>query len=731
MSHTISLEINGRILSIELGKVAKQADGSALVRYGETIMFVSATSRREAKEDKDFLPLIVDYRENTYAAGKIPGGFFKREGRPSEREILVSRLIDRSVRPLFPEGYFNDSQVVALLLSADLENEPDTLGIIGASAALYFSDIPFTKPIGAVKVGLINDRYVINPKAKELEQSPLNLLVVGTEEGVCMIEAGAKEVDEEKMLGAIAAALEPIRQIIEIQKERYREMGQKKREFTPKLPNLAKLGELEAKIGPALLAAFQTPGKKASDNAVVQVKKDLIAAIPEENKDEREEAKALFGRIEEKLARQLILEQGVRVDGRTFDQIRPISAEVGLLPRTHGSALFTRGETQCLATVTLGTPQDVQRIDGLGEETHKRFMLHYNFPSFSVGEVGFLRGPGRREIGHGALAEKSIVQAMPDEEKFPYTVRIVSDIMESNGSSSMASVCGGILALMDAGVPLTMIVAGIAIGLVQEGDRHAVLTDIAGLEDHFGDMDFKVAGTVRGITAIQMDLKIHAISMDLVREALGKAKTARLQVLEKMKEVIAAPRPEISHYAPHIYTMFVSPEKVGEVIGPGGKVIKRIVAATKAKIDIDETGKITIASTDMEAAEKAKQMISEITAEAEVGRTYTGKIVRIEEYGAFVEILPNLVGLMHVSEIAHQRTANVRDVLSIGQTVNVKVLNVEEGGKIKLSMKALTENPNPDGGDRSSEGGPNRDPDSRYTRPPGGGRGGDHRRNRS
>ena len=415
MSHTISLEINGRILSIELGKVAKQADGSALVRYGETIMFVSATSRREAKEDKDFLPLIVDYRENTYAAGKIPGGFFKREGRPSEREILVSRLIDRSVRPLFPEGYFNDSQVVALLLSADLENEPDTLGIIGASAALYFSDIPFTKPIGAVKVGLINDRYVINPKAKELEQSPLNLLVVGTEEGVCMIEAGAKEVDEEKMLGAIAAALEPIRQIIEIQKERYREMGQKKREFTPKLPNLAKLGELEAKIGPALLAAFQTPGKKASDNAVVQVKKDLIAAIPEENKDEREEAKALFGRIEEKLARQLILEQGVRVDGRTFDQIRPISAEVGLLPRTHGSALFTRGETQCLATVTLGTPQDVQRIDGLGEETHKRFMLHYNFPSFSVGEVGFLRGPGRREIGHGALAEKSIVQAMPDD----------------------------------------------------------------------------------------------------------------------------------------------------------------------------------------------------------------------------------------------------------------------------------------------------------------------------
>ena len=732
MSQTISLEINRRILSLELGKVAKQADGSALVRYGDTIMFVSATSRREAKEDKDFLPLIVDYRENTYAAGKIPGGFFKREGRPSEREILVARLIDRPIRPLFPEGYFNDTQVVALLLSADLENEPDTLGIIGASAALYFSDIPFTQPIGAVKVGLIDDKYVINPTAKELERSPLNLLVVGTEDGVCMIEAGAKEVDEEKMLGAIAAALEPIRQIIEIQKEHYRAMHVVKRTFTPKLPDPAKLAEVEAKIGPSLTAAFQTPGKKASEAAVTDVKKALVESLPEEDESGRAEAKALFEKIEEKLARELILDKGIRVDGRSFDQIRPLAMEVGLLPRTHGSALFTRGETQCLATVTLGTPEDVQRIDGLGEETHKRFMLHYNFPAFSVGEVGFLRAPGRREIGHGALAEKSILQAMPDEETFPYTVRIVSDILESNGSSSMATVCGGILALMDAGVPLSMIVAGIAMGLVKEGDRHVVLTDIAGLEDHFGDMDFKVAGTEKGVTAIQMDLKIHAISMDIVREALTKARAARLQVLEKMKVAIPAPRPDISPYAPHIYTLFVNPEKVGEVIGPAGKVIKRIVAATKAKIDIDETGKITIASTDMEAAEKAKQMISEITAEAEVGRTYTGKIVRIEEYGAFVEILPNLVGLMHVSEIAHHRVSSVRDVLSIGQTVNVKVLNVEEGGKIKLSMKALIENPNPDGGSAAPEGGYNRDRDSRYKRPHGGGggRGGDHRKNR-
>jgi polyribonucleotide nucleotidyltransferase len=717
MSQTISLEINNRILSIEIGKVGKQADGSALVRCGDTIMFVSATSKKEAREGKPFLPLIVDYRENTYAAGKIPGGFFKREGRPTEREILVARLIDRPIRPLFPEGYFYETQVVGLLLSADLENEPDTLGIIGASAALYFSDIPFTKPIGAVKVGLINDRYVINPTAKELEGSPLNLLVVGTEDGIGMIEAGAKEVDEEKMLGAIAAAMDPIRAIIEIQKEHYQKLNIKKREFTPKLPNQAKMDEFETKIGPALFEAIQTSGKKASEDAVDKLLKGLIEAIPEENEDERAEAKDLFYRIQEKLARKLILDQRKRVDGRQFDDIRPISIEVGMLPRTHGSALFTRGETQCLATVTLGTVEDVQRLDGLGEETKKRFMLHYNFPPFSVGEVAFLRGPGRREIGHGALAEKSILPCIPDDEKFPYTIRIVSDILESNGSSSMASVCGGVLSLMDAGVPLTMIVAGIAIGLVKDNDRYVILTDIAGLEDHFGDMDLKVAGTEKGITAIQLDLKIHAISLDIVKEALEKARDARLRVLAKMKEALPAPRPDISPFAPHIFILFINPEKVGDVIGPAGKVIKRIVALTKAKIDIDETGKIVIASTDMEAAEKAKQMISEITAEAEVGKTYTGKVVRIEDYGAFVEILPNLVGLMHISEIAHYRVKSVRDVLKLGQTVSVKVLNIEDDNKIKLSMKALEENPNPEGsGGSHDDGNRDREPGDKRSR---------------
>jgi polyribonucleotide nucleotidyltransferase len=695
MSHTISLEINKRILSIEIGKVGKQADGSALVRYGDTIMFVSATSKKEVREQKSFLPLIVDYRENTYAAGKIPGGFFKREGRPSEREILVSRLIDRPVRSLFPEGYYFDTQIVALLLSADLENEPDTLGLVGASAALYFSDIPFTTPMGAVKVGFINDQFVINPTGKELESSPLNMLIVGTEEGVVMIEAGAKEMDEEKILGAIAAAQEPIRRIIDIQKEHFRTLNIKKREFAPKLPDPVKLVEMETKIVPSLLAAIQTPGKKASEEAAQSILASLIAAIPEDNKDERAEAKDLFYLIQKKLTRDLILNQGKRADGRGFDDIRPLSIEVGMLPRTHGSALFTRGETQCLATVTLGTFEDVQRLDGLGEETEKRFMLHYNFPPFSVGEVSFMRAPGRREIGHGALAEKSILPAIPNEEKFPYTVRIVSDILESNGSSSMATVCGGVLSLMDAGVPLSMIIAGIAIGLVKDNGRYAILTDIAGLEDHFGDMDFKVAGTDKGITAMQLDLKISSISMAIIREALDKARAARLQVLAKMKEAIPAPRPEISPYAPHIIYLFISPEKVGDVIGPAGKVIKKIIAATKAKIDVDETGKIIIASTDMGAAEKAKQMISEITVEAEVGRTYQGKVVRIEEYGAFVEILPNIVGLMHISEIAHHRIKSVRDVLNMGQIVNVKVLNIDEDNKIRLSMKALVEDTRP------------------------------------
>jgi polyribonucleotide nucleotidyltransferase len=691
----INLEINKRNLSIEISKIGRQADGSAFLRYGDTIMFVSATSKKEMREPKSFLPLIVDYRENTYAAGKIPGGFFKRQGRPSEREILVSRLIDRPIRTLFPEGYFFDSQIIALLLSADLENEPDTLGLIGASAALYFSDIPFTTPIGAVKVGYVDNTFVINPTVKQLEKSSLDMMVVGTEEGIVMMEAEGAEIEEDKIIEGISLAQETIIQIVNAQKELYNKLQVQKREFKAEEIDQAKLKKIEKDISSALEKATLNQTKKDKEKEIQKILDSLLDSIPEENEDEIRETKEIFYQIQKKLARDLIINKEKRIDGRGFDDIRPISIDVGMLPRTHGSALFTRGETQCLATVTLGTFEDVQRLDGIGERGEKRFMLHYNFPPFSVGEVAFLRGPGRREIGHGALAEKSILRSIPtDEEVFPYTIRIVADILESNGSSSMASVCGGVLSLMDAGVPLSMIIAGISIGLVHEGDRDVLLTDIAGLEDHFGDMDLKVAGTEKGITAIQMDLKVPFISIQVLKEALTKAKNARGQVLAKMNEVLPKPRPDISPYAPRIINLMINPEKVGDVIGPGGKIIKKIIAQTNSKIEIDESGKITIASVDPESAESAKQMIKEITVEAEVGKTYTGKIVRLEEYGGFVEILPNIVGLLHISEIAQHRIRNIRDVLKMGQTVRVKVLAIDEDNKIKLSKRALEQDSN-------------------------------------
>ncbi len=704
MPHTITLDINNRPLSIDIGKIGKQADGSALVRYGETIMFCAATSKKEIKEEKSFLPLIVDYRENTYAAGKIPGGFFKREGRPSEREILVSRLIDRPIRSLFPDGYFFDTQIVALLLSADLENEPDILGIIGASAALYFSDIPFTTPVGAVKIGCVDNEFLINPTGAELEKSKLNMVVVGTENGIVMVEARASEVEEERCLEGIALAQEPIRKIIQAQKDLYQKLDIKKREFAVKSVDPEKVEKTEQRISADLFRAIQIRTKKESEEECDRILKSLLAEIPPENEKDISETKEIFYNLQKKLVRDLVLKDGKRFDGRRFNEIRQIFIEVGLLPRTHGSALFTRGETQCLATVTLGTFEDVQRLDGLGEEAEKRFMLHYNFPPFSVGEVSFLRAPGRREIGHGALAEKSILPAIPSEEVFPYTIRIVSDILESNGSSSMATVCGGVLSLMDAGVPLSMTIAGIAMGLFTDAQKSVILTDIAGLEDHFGDMDLKVTGTEKGITAIQLDLKIASISLELFREGLLKAKAARLEVLAKMKEALPAPRQEISVFAPRIITLFINPEKVPEVIGPAGKVIKRIIAQTKAKIDIEESGKIIIASTDMQAAEKAKEMIREITLEAEIGKVYQGKVVRIEEYGAFLEILPNIVGLLHVSEIAHYRVKSVRDVLKMGQILEVKVISIDEDNKVRLSRKALEERPasasEPEGSDR-------------------------------
>ncbi len=713
----IELEISNRILSIEIGKMGKQADGSAFVRYGDTIMFVTATSKKEVKGPKPFFPLTVDYRENTYAAGKIPGGFFKREGRPSEREILISRMIDRPVRTLFPNGYFNDTQIVAYLISADTDNESDTLAIIGASVALYCSDIPFSTPIGAVKIGYINNEYVINPTRSQLKESPLNMIVVGTEEGIVMMEAECAEVEEDKIIQATTLAQTKIIEIIKVQKDLFNRLDITKREFKPKEIDQKMYDRIEKDIQTPLLEAIQFPAKKREkDEKTNAILKALLEKIPEENVEEINDTKEIFFTLQKKLVRNLIVEGQKRVDGRTFDEIRPISIEVGLLPRVHGSALFTRGETQCLSTVTLGTFEDIQRVDGLIDQADKRFMLHYNFPPFSVGEVSFLRGPGRREIGHGALAEKSIIPAMPDEETFPYTIRIVSDILESNGSSSMATVCGGVLALMDAGVPLPSIIAGMAIGLVKEGDRYAILTDIAGLEDHVGDMDLKVAGTEKGITAIQMDLKIPHLSIDILKEAIEKARLARLKVIQKMRETLPEPRVDISPFAPRMISIFINPEKVGEVIGPAGKVIKKIIAETKAKIDIDESGKITIASVDASAAEKAKAMIKEITQEAELGKDYTGKVIRIEDYGAFIEILPNIVGLLHISEIAHHRTRSVRDVMRLGDAIRVKVISIDENNKVRVSKKALEEPPshNEDFNDRSGDSNQDRNDKDRY-----------------
>jgi len=690
MSHTITLDLNNRPLTIEINKVGTQADGSALVRYGDTMMLITATSKKEQKEVKPFLPLIVDYRENTYAAGKIPGGFFKREGRPSEKEILISRLIDRPIRTLFPEGYTYDTQIVAFLLSADLENEQDTLGIIGASTALYFSDIPFTTPLGAVKVGYNSNGFIVNPTWKELEDCKLNMVVVGTEEGIVMIEAGADEIEDERITEGIALAQDSILKIIQAQKDLYAKLDIQKRSFTAKKPDAERAETIEKKITPLLTQAFQERSKKERDILVGKILEDLKKEIPEENSEELSEVSEIFYQTQKKIVRDHIVNNKSRIDGRAFDEIRPISIEVGLLPRTHGSALFTRGETQCLATVTLGTFEDVQRIDTIGIEGEKRFMLHYNFPPFSVGEVAFLRGPGRREIGHGALAEKSILPSIPEsEEEFPYTIRIVSDILESNGSSSMATVCGGVLSLMDAGVPLSMVVAGIAMGLVMEGDKHAVLTDIAGMEDHFGDMDLKVAGSEKGITSLQMDLKLPSVPLSIVEEALLKAKDARLQVLSKMKEVLPEPRKDISPFAPRIIHLIIKPDRVADIIGPAGKIIKKIIAQTGAKIDIDDSGRITIASTDPKAANEAKDMIKDLTVEAEIGKTYSGKVIRIEDYGVFIEILPNIVGLLHISEYSHKHTRSIRDEVKMGQIIEVKVIGIDESNKVKVSRKAL------------------------------------------
>ncbi len=685
----ISIPLGASTLTIECGKVAKQANGSAFVRYGDTVVLATACTTNP-REGIDFFPLTVDYREYNYAAGKIPGGFFKREGRPTEKEILTSRQIDRPLRPMFPDGFKDETQVIALVLSADSDNNPDVVGLVAGAAALYLSDIPFYTPVAAVRVGLIEGRLVTNPTYAEVKNSLLNLVIAGSEDAIVMVEAGAKEVSEETILDAIQYAHGEIRKIVAAEKELFEKLGIKKREFTAPARDEALYQEVAAKATESLHEAMDTSKyiKLESHRKIAALRKELIESYPEEDEAKRREAAHAFDALEEKLFRDDVLNHHFRQDRRAFDQVRDITCEVGLLPRTHGSALFTRGETQALVTSTLGTGEDQQRLDVLEGESYKRFMLHYNFPPFSVGEVKFMRGPGRREIGHGALAERALLSILPSEETFPYTIRVVSDILESNGSSSMATVCGGCLALMDAGVPIASPVAGIAMGLVKEGEKYAILTDIAGAEDHYGDMDFKVAGTREGITALQMDIKVRGVTPQIMVEAMQQAKAGRLHVLGKMLETLPEARTNISAYAPRIYTLQINRAKIGELIGPGGKVIRGIIEQTGVKIDVEDDGKVNVAAADETAANKALKMIKDLMAEAELGKTYLGKVVRLADFGAFVEIFPGTDGLLHISEIAEHRIREVRDELKEGDQLLVKVISIE-GNKIRLSRKAV------------------------------------------
>src|SRR5438105_3894385 len=687
----ISVEIaGGKQLSIETGKLAKQAGGSAVVRFGENVVFAAATSNPEPRTGIDFFPLTVDYREYTYAGGRIPGGFIKREGRMSEREVLTSRQIDRPVRPMFAEGFKCETQVIAFVLSADTENDPDVCGINAASAALTLSDIPFLGPIGAVRVGLVDGRFIANPTYTEMRGGLLNIMVVGSADAIVMIESGAKEVKEDTVVDAIEFAHAEIKKICAKILGLRDKVGKPKRKVEPPAFDQAYFDALKSRAQTRLTDALDTEKhpKAESYGLVDAYQKELLSELAEEDDDGRANLENYFEILRERIFREQVLGKKRRPDGRAFDEIRPIWIEIGMLPRTHGSAIFTRGETQALVTTTLGTSEDMQRLEVFEGEAKKRFMLHYNFPPFSVGEVAFLRGAGRREIGHGALAERSISTVLPTEDKWPYAMRVVSDILESNGSSSMATVCGAALSLMDAGVPLKAPVAGVAMGLVKEGEQYAILTDIAGAEDHYGDMDFKVAGTRDGITALQMDIKVSGITAQIMREALAQAQRGRMFILEKMEEVLSSHREKVSAYAPRIYTLQIPVDRIRDVIGPGGKMIRSIIEQTGVKIDVEDTGKVNVASNDEASANKALQIIRDLTATAEVGKTYLGKVSRLADFGAFVEILPGTDGLLHISEVAEHRIKDVRDELKEGDQVLVKVLAVE-GNRIRLSRKAV------------------------------------------
>jgi polyribonucleotide nucleotidyltransferase len=691
MKQTATVELaGGKTLHLETGHLAKQAQGSAVVRSGDNVVIGTACCNPEPREGIDFFPLTVDYREYTYAGGRIPGGFIKREGRPSEREILTCRQIDRPIRPLFPEGFRNETQVISLVLSADTENDPDVLAINAASCALTLSDIPFHGPVGAVRIGIVNDQMVVNPTYAEMAESLLNIMVVGTAEGIVMVESGAKEISEDRVLEAIEFAHEQIKKICAAISDLAAKAGQKKMEVKPPEFDQAYYDQLKSKVGAELTDALDTKKhpKLESYDLVKQIKDKLKAELPEEDEEAAQKLSHYYETLRERIFRDQVTHKRRRPDAREFDQIRDIWIEVGVLPRVHGSAVFTRGETQALVTTTLGTPDDAQRVERFEGETKKRFMLHYNFPPFSVGETGRMTGVGRREVGHGALAERAISAVMPGEEKWPYAMRVVSDILESNGSSSMASVCGASLSLMDAGVPLASAVAGVAMGLVKEEESYAILTDIAGAEDHYGDMDFKVAGTRKGITALQMDIKVMGITSKIMHEALEQARRGRLFILDKMEQVISSGRQDISSFAPRIYTLQIPVDKIRDLIGPGGKMIRSIIDQTGVKIDVDDTGKVNVASSDGPSAQKAIQMINDLTAVPEIGKTYLGKVVRIAEFGAFVEIIPGTDGLLHISEIAEHRVRSVEDELKEGDQVLVKVLAME-GNRIKLSRKAI------------------------------------------
>ncbi|MBQ1249155.1 MAG: polyribonucleotide nucleotidyltransferase [Selenomonadales bacterium] len=687
--HIFEMELGGRTLTIETGKMAKQASGAVLARYGDTAVLVTATASAEPREGIDFFPLTVDYEEKLYSVGKIPGGFIKREGRPSESAILFSRLLDRPIRPLFAEGFRNDVQIVATVLSVEQDNAPEITAMIGASAALSLSDIPFNGPIGGVRVGRVNGQFVINPTVEQMEQSDLNLAVAGTADAISMVEAGANELPEDVILEAILFGHEEIKRIVAFVNDMVTVAGKPKREIA--LFSVPEDMEQAVKeyISDKLNEAVRNADKHSRDAAVDAVKAEAMEHFAEIYPEEGKKLSYIMHKTLKNIVRHMITDEKIRPDGRGIEEVRPITCEVDLLARTHGSALFTRGQTQALTITTLGAIGDEQILDGLGTEESKRYMHHYNFPAFSVGETRPSRGPGRREIGHGALAERALVPMIPSEDVFPYTIRLVSEILESNGSSSMASVCGSTMSLMSAGVPIKRPVSGVAMGLVKEGDNYTILTDIQGMEDALGDMDFKVAGTTEGVTAIQMDIKIEGLTKEILTDALAQARRGRMHILGKMLEAIDQPREELSPYAPRIITLQIHPDKIRDVIGPGGKIIKKIIEETGVKIDIEDDGKTFIAAVDMEAGKKAVRMIEDLVREVEVGETYEGKVTRIMNFGAFVEVLPGKEGLVHISQLAKERVEKVEDVVAIGDVVKVKVIEIDRQGRVNLSRKVL------------------------------------------